>query len=372
MKNTMLALRGGWTLTAVVMATATATAATSFSNTLRGFTGNSTQAATRAALAAAGFEVDVITGAGNGPPPDLVPIDPTVLFDAQGATFGGLLPADGGRNYIRTIQSDYATTSFTSEITIVTLDMETQDVYFGLGAGVTVPTAFFTPDWTTQTSSVMYWGESENIGLADPPPTLDVFRTQNNVGLDVYTPIPDLPFDGTHRLRIDFDRYARTFTLGFDVNYNGTFAADVTTPPMDVSSLYGPTGWNSEPSRIFFGGDDAIIIKDFQVTTTGAAAKDGDFTGDGLITSADWVILRNNLHKDISSGTHQQAYFLGDLTGDKKNDHADFVRFKAYFDAANGVGAFTAMLASVPEPSSLALTAAAGLALLAAARSKRD
>ena len=48
---------------------------------------------------------------------------------------------------------------------------------------------------------------------------------------------------------------------------------------------------------------------------------------------------------------------LGDLNGDFRNDHADFVTFKAAFDAANGSGAFLAMLQSVPEPSALVLLA---------------
>jgi MYXO-CTERM domain-containing protein len=66
-----------------------------------------------------------------------------------------------------------------------------------------------------------------------------------------------------------------------------------------------------------------------------------------------------------------EAYRLGDLTGDKANNHDDFVAFKTIFDAANGVGAFTAMVASTPEPASGVLLVGAGLALLPALRQRR-
>jgi hypothetical protein len=83
--------------------------------------------------------------------------------------------------------------------------------------------------------------------------------------------------------------------------------------------------------------------------------------------AADWVILRNNQLGNLSAQGLAAAYRLGDLNGDKKNDHADFTEFKALYDQANGVGAFVAMASGVPEPSSFSLVAAAG-GLLAARR----
>ena len=52
--------------------------------------------------------------------------------------------------------------------------------------------------------------------------------------------------------------------------------------------------------------------------------------------------VRNSLHSVDRAG---------DLTGDRRNDHADFAAFHQLIDAANGVGAFTTMLNSVPEAS---------------------
>src|SRR3972149_2783793 len=93
---------------------ATAPAASSLSNSLTGFTGDSTQAGTQAALATAGIEFASTAGL------DLeVGNDPTVAFDANGATVGSLWAGDGGRNYMRTIESDYAFSSFVAEVTIV-------------------------------------------------------------------------------------------------------------------------------------------------------------------------------------------------------------------------------------------------------------
>lgn len=366
-----LHLHLGAALLPLALSASVASAASSFSNSLTGFTGDSTLPATQTALATAGFNISSTFGAIEDPPESGTFVDPTIAFDANGANFGLNLVDDGGRNYLRTVQSDYATTSFVAEITIGTLDMDSQNIYFGLGAGDAVATQFRTPDWTTPTSSVMYFGETERIGDLENPPDLDVFRTQNNVELDVFTPIPTLSFSGVHRLQITFDRFARTFALGFDVDYaGGAFTADVTTPPMDVSTLYGATGWATEPSRIFFGGDNAMTVKDFQVTVSGPAVKDGDFNQDNAINAADWAIFRSNQHANLAALTFPQAFFLGDLNSDKKNNYADFNIFKQLYDAANGVGAFSAMVASVPEPSSIVLVFSAGL-LIAASRRKR-
>ena len=55
-----------------------------------------------------------------------------------------------------------------------------------------------------------------------------------------------------------------------------------------------------------------------------------------------------------------QRALAGDLDRDGDNDLTDFVNFKTDYDAANGAGAFNAMLANVPEPSTMALLLLAG------------
>lgn len=93
----------------------------------------------------------------------------------------------------------------------------------------------------------------------------------------------------------------------------------------------------------------------------GLPLRIGDLDANGSITSADWAIFRANQHASLSGKSLAEAYRLGDLNGDKLNNHADFVQFKALYDGANGAGAFVAMLASVPEPSTALLILTAGL-----------
>ena len=50
-----------------------------------------------------------------------------------------------------------------------------------------------------------------------------------------------------------------------------------------------------------------------------------------------------------------EAYQLGDLNADSRNNEFDFELFKSAFDAAQGTGAFDDMLARVPEPTTVTL-----------------
>jgi hypothetical protein len=95
---------------------------------------------------------------------------------------------------------------------------------------------------------------------------------------------------------------------------------------------------------------------------------EGDLNTDNAINSADWMILRSNQHKDLSGQSLAEAYRSGDLTGDRLNNHADFAAFKTLYDAANGAGSFVAMVASVPEPSTLVFVLTAGLVAVPARR----
>lgn len=100
----------------------------------------------------------------------------------------------------------------------------------------------------------------------------------------------------------------------------------------------------------------------------GEAFARGDLNVDGAINVADWTIFRTNQQVDLSSKSLAEAYRLGDLTGDRRNNHADFVMFKSLFDAANGAGAFVAMQAAVPEPSTALFILTAGLLVFPATR----
>jgi hypothetical protein len=96
-----------------------------------------------------------------------------------------------------------------------------------------------------------------------------------------------------------------------------------------------------------------------------------DLNVDGTIGVADWTIFRTNQHADLIGSSPAEAYRRGDLNEDIANNHADFVLFKTAFDSANGSGAFDAMLASIPEPSSMLLVVGAGLITLPSLRRSR-
>jgi hypothetical protein len=59
---------------------------------------------------------------------------------------------------------------------------------------------------------------------------------------------------------------------------------------------------------------------------------------------------------------------MGDLNGDFRNDHADFVMFKTAYEAANGTGSFATMLTAVPEPSGRLLSLLGGVGLILSGR----
>ena len=357
-----LFMRFSLALLPLLLAASTAWAAGSFSNSLTGFTGDSTVPATQTAVAGAGFNFFEFGTAVT-----------KVRFGASGATFGDVLTTtdEGGnaeRNYVRTNDSDYANHSFVAEITIATPNIDIQDAYFGFGSGNVSVDYFRTPDYLTPAASLLYWGENEVA-----TPNIDITRVNNGGATDLYLdPAPGLA-DGIHRVRLTYDWFQKTAVFSFDLNYaGGAFAADLTALTMSSLPLYDATGWPTEPARIFFGGDQGVVFKEFQVTVTSTAVFMADFNSSGTVTSADWAILRANQHTDLSGKTFEQAFFLGDLNGDKANNHADFAAFKVFYEAANGAGSFATMLSGVPEPTTLVLILSAGLMALSVRRRKAE
>jgi hypothetical protein len=88
-----------------------------------------------------------------------------------------------------------------------------------------------------------------------------------------------------------------------------------------------------------------------------------DLNFDGIVDSDDWTVFIAGSESDMDLLSPIERYDLGDLDGDGDNSFDDFEAFKELFDAANGEGAFAAMLAGVPEPSSMALVLLIGVFL---------
>jgi hypothetical protein len=240
-----------------------------------------------------------------------------------------------------------------------------------LGSGDANNDFFRTPDFQTPAASIMYWGETEVA-----TPTMQVVRNNNGQGATISEPAAPGLGNGTHRVRLTYDWFAKTMTVAMDLNYvGGPFSADVSSAANSVLSLYtSGTGFPQDLGRIFFGGDSGgtattgplagPAFKDFQVTVSGPSVIYGDFDNSGgPLTAADWAILRSNKEKVVSGLSYQGAYFLGDLTADLKINHDDFVVFKSLYEAAHGTGSFAQMLASVPEPSTLSLLLICSLAV---------
>jgi hypothetical protein len=181
-----------------------------------------------------------------------------IVYDAGGAHFGTGVAGDGGRSYQRTVDGDYALTPFVAEVTF-SLTSDDQQVFFGLGTGDAA--LFGTPDWSTQFSSASFWPELANDKFVR-------FRTANDVNAFADTLVTGGLDPGTHRMRMTFNPANNQLLGEIDKDYaGGPFVADSVTSnfPIVVSSLFAPDGWPTEPSRIFFGGDDGAILRDFSV-----------------------------------------------------------------------------------------------------------
>jgi hypothetical protein len=146
---------------------------------------------------------------------------------------------------------------------------------------------------------------------------------------------------------------------------SGAGASVAHTRTVNLSST---NGWIRNPTEdlVFqYISGTQVVTGIVNYTGNGGNSYDtGDLNVDGSINSTDWGILRTNQQTDMSTKSLAEAYRLGDLTGDKLSNHADFVAFKDIFDTANGGGSFAAMLAGIPEPSTALLVLTGGLFLL--------
>lgn len=237
-------------------------AATTFSDSLRNHVGSSTDESLQQQLAAGGLEFASTS-----------PFEyRAVEMGPKGAAFGTKFLGDFGRNIIRTVATDYATVSFVAEVTVESSLLAYQDVYFGMGAGELG--AFGVPDWQTPFAST--WIAPVHLfNIVPPQREVAIFYGNDFVDNDaqeVYL-APGVG-DGTHRLRMSFDGELRTVTYSADLNFDGgPFEADLSLGPLELAGsnvnpaapLFGNSGWPTDPSRIFFAGDDGVVFRDFSV-----------------------------------------------------------------------------------------------------------
>jgi exodeoxyribonuclease-3 len=127
---------------------------------------------------------------------------------------------------------------------------------------------------------------------------------------------------------------------------------------------------NTHFSVAGYNADHRAVVVTYDVP---GCSSPVDLNGDCSLDVADWSMFRNGQFGDMTGLTRAQAFALGDLNGDFRNDHADFLIFKRAFEAVHGANAFAALLAGVPEPSTTILVASAAfISSRAGARTRRS
>lgn len=209
-------------------------------------------------------------------------------------------------------------------------------------------------DWTQEAAAAgmhfgmkVDWPTSRSVTNAG---LVDAFRAlrPDEVAEPAYTWTPGYPAPNTSANevhdRIDFVYYAganvtptEAKTLGYNANDGST---DIAIQP--------------------YPSDHRAVVVEFDLPSCFGV---GDLNGDCAVDTTDWFQFRSNQLTNLAGLTAGQAYAKGDLNGDFRNNHADFVLFKQAYEERNGTGAFVAMLAAVPEPSAewLAIFGLAGL-----------
>jgi hypothetical protein len=225
-------------------------AASSITNPLTGFTGD-TQAnfpGQPATLAGSGLNVTFVWGGGPG-------AWERIDFNTSGATYGSHSGGgpQAGRNYLRTDQNDYATVGFTAYVTV---NRSTRDsVFFGLGKGDLG--ASKAPDLGTGNASVFLDLQDgfDNASRRIQSGT----NTDTEVGWNPMTTVT-----GPMRLRMEYDALAQTVVYAIDYAPSGAFVADQTFATVDVSPLAAEWA-GGEASSIYFGGQNGVTFSNFEV-----------------------------------------------------------------------------------------------------------
>jgi endonuclease/exonuclease/phosphatase family metal-dependent hydrolase len=143
------------------------------------------------------------------------------------------------------------------------------------------------------------------------------------------SPAPSIAANEVHD-RIDFVYYAGSGVIPVNAKTLGYNASDGST---DIAIQPYPS-------------DHRAMVTLFNLPICSVA----DLSGDCHVGVEDWTQFRAGQQVNLTGLTPSQAHSMGDLNGDFRNDHADFVIFKTAFDAANGSGSFAEMLSAVPEP----------------------
>jgi alpha-L-fucosidase len=137
-----------------------------------------------------------------------------------------------------------------------------------------------------------------------------------------------------------------------DAWVNGAFQAVVTGTSLGYKRIDSLTT-AIETNRIRFRVTQANavpLISSFQVLGEEVLGAVGDLDLNGAINLADWQLYIAGVGADLSALTPLEAFQMGDMNADGRNDLTDFDLFATAYDSAHGPGAFAELQAAVPEP----------------------
>ena len=205
------------------------------------------------------------------------------LPEVPGAKFGGnrgnIIPPNtgptgggDGRNYMRTIETDYNTKDFTAFVTVKrpapipnappATTVNRRSVYFGLGAGARNGGGA-NPDSGTTNASAYFEMQNgfDNVSR----------RVQSNSQANVELGFHGMSTvsDDSIRMRMQYNSVAQTLTLSLDYGYvpNSAFVADQTFPSSAIS-IQGNEWATGDRASIYFGGDRSVVFSDLVITVT--------------------------------------------------------------------------------------------------------
>jgi hypothetical protein len=122
-----------------------------------------------------------------------------------------------------------------------------------------------------------------------------------------------------------------------------------------IGNAWNPSPYEDLVFNFTLVGGSQLAGEVIYTGNDGLAFENSDLDADGDTDAADFTLFAAASQSDLSGMSDYQLYKNGDLNGDGANNYIDFRLFKDAFIAANGAPAFAALMASVPEPTSLLL-----------------
>ena len=133
---------------------------------------------------------------------------------------------------------------------------------------------------------------------------------------------------------------------------------------INLGAVWAKSTYEDVVVKLFTDDGVTPVTVDVLVSYAGDSYSRSDLNADGAIDLNDWLIFSTNGFTDLDGLSTVGAALRGDLDGDGDNDRQDFRLFRGDYIAANGVAAFNALGAAVPEPSTAVGLALLGLALV--------